>query len=234
MTINNFNFKTESIESILKTVDNKSEFLSLYKSALKQVLENNTCNKLLKNLYLYEKLTFDHSVNVSMIAAAIVYNDKIINISMLDVINASLFHDIGKTMINKQIITGEHKLSKHEKKLISLHPVFGYNMLVNVPISNTAKKGVLYHHSNVSGTGYPNKLSNKEIPDIGKIIKIADVYDALVSKRSYKEAKNPIDAGKYILAHTDTQFDKQFTNTIEKLVNLYIEEESIFYANKII
>lgn len=233
MNIKHFNFKTASIELILKTVDDKSRFLSLYKSALKQILENPECNKLLKRIYKFDKATFEHSVNVSLIAAVIYYNENLPDMNMIDVINAGLFHDVGKTMINKKILLSSEKLSQRDKKLISLHPSFGYNMLSPIPMSNTAKKGVLYHHCNIKGKSYPMKINDREIPIIGRLLKIADVFDALISKRSYKEAKNPIDVSAYILNNVDIQFDKNLISSIEKLIKIIIKEENALYGTQI-
>lgn len=231
MTINNINLNTESIKSVIKTVKHKKHFLNSYKNCLKQILENDSCNQWLTKLYSFNKDIFTHSVNVSVIAAVIYHNENIKDIKMLDVINSGLFHDIGKCMISREILLSSTKLSKHEKRLISLHPEFGYNILANIPISNIAKRGVLFHHENFGGNGYPNNKRNEEIPLTGRILKIADVYDALVSKRSYKEAKTPISAASYIIYDTNFQFDKSLMTTMHRIVNFADKEEHTHYGN---
>ena len=103
-----------------------------------------------------------------------------------------LLHDIGKSKIPDRILYKPGPLNDEEWRIMGEHPQIGYDMLYNnVKITTNVRLGILLHHENVDGTGYPRKLKGQKIPEFARIIHIADVYDAMIQKRSYKEAYDP-------------------------------------------
>ncbi len=94
-------------------------------------------------------------------------------------------HDIGKIFIPRNILFKDGKLTDEEYEIIKNHTVFGYNLCMKDPKLKTFAEGALYHHECLDGSGYPNAVSGKEIPYASQIIHVADVYDALVTKRHY-------------------------------------------------
>lgn len=97
-------------------------------------------------------------------------------------------HDIGKVGINQQIIKKKGKLNAIEFDEIKTHVIIGHKMLKNAPISDIAKNIIKYHHEKWNGNGYIDGLKGEAIPIEARIVGIADVFDALISKRVYKEA----------------------------------------------
>lgn len=131
-------------------------------------------------------------------------------------------HDIGKTNIPKEILNKPDILSEEEFKEVRKHPRYGYDILKeNDNISSVVRNAVYSHHENEDGTGYPRGLTSDKIHLFAKIIHIADVYDALTARRSYKEPLNPADALEYLMAYAGTMFDKTVLETFIKYVAPY-------------
>jgi HD-GYP domain-containing protein (c-di-GMP phosphodiesterase class II) len=95
-------------------------------------------------------------------------------------------HDVGKIKIPNSILLKEGALNKEEMELMMMHPVYGEEILGDSPRLLVAREVALAHHENWDGSGYPHRLKGDNIPLAGRIVKVADVYDALRSERSYK------------------------------------------------
>ena len=95
-------------------------------------------------------------------------------------------HDIGKTFIPPSILQKNGKLTDEEYEIMKTHTTIGYKMCMQDKKLIPYAAGPLYHHEGLDGSGYPNGLTKKDIPLEGKIIRVADEYDAITSKRQYK------------------------------------------------
>ena len=131
-----------------------------------------------------------------------------------DVIKAAPLHDLGKIAIPDSILTKPGRLTPEEFEYIKIHPKKGYSIVKTI-LRNTqdecllkvAENIALYHHEKYDGTGYPDGLKGDAIPLEARIMAIADVYDALVSKRCYKESIPHEEAFKVIKDSMGTHFD---------------------------
>jgi len=101
---------------------------------------------------------------------------------------SSILHDVGKIYIPVSILKKPAKLSPDEWEIMKTHTIRGEQLLVNKPYFQTARQIARCHHENFDGTGYPNGISGGAIPIAAQIAKLADMYDALITKRPYKEA----------------------------------------------
>lgn len=124
---------------------------------------------------------------------------------------ASTMHDVGKLLIPSEILEKPGKLTDEEYAIIKTHTTMGGQLLENVEgeemrLSRTI---ALQHHERPDGKGYPQSLTGDEISLEGKIVAVADVYDALTSRRSYKDAWQEEDAYQEILKGRGTQFDSK-------------------------
>ena len=131
-----------------------------------------------------------------------------------------LFHDIGKIGIPDSILQKNGHLSKYEYSIIKKHPEIGANILSTASIFQDIIPIVKYHHERYDGKGYPENLSGKKIPYLARITAVADTFDAMTSKRSYRDAL-PLDCViSEIQRCKGSQFDPKIAETfIEILKN---------------
>lgn len=118
-----------------------------------------------------------------------------------------LFHDIGKTGIPDSILLKESKLSDEEYSQIKNHPMIGVHMLGDAAIFTDILPIVKHHHERYDGRGYPSQLVGDDIPYVARIAAVADTFDAMTSKRSYRDSL-PIDVVRAEIERcSGTQFD---------------------------
>ncbi len=111
-------------------------------------------------------------------------------------------HDIGKLFIPSSILQKPGKLTNEEYDVMKTHTTLGYNMCMKDLELRPYANGALYHHEALNGTGYPNGLTKKDIPYEAQIIRVADEYDAIVSKRQYKSHIGISDTLKILIEDT--------------------------------
>ena len=140
--------------------------------------------------------------------------------------NASMMHDIGKLLIPSEILEKPGKLTDEEYKEIKNHTVYGDKLLKDVEgdVLVCARKIAYEHHERPDGKGYPRGLKGKSISIEGKIVAVADVYDALTSKRTYKEAWDSKQAYDEIIKNSGTQFDK---TVVKAFIDAYDQIDEI-------
>ena len=111
-------------------------------------------------------------------------------------------HDIGKLFIPPAILQKPSKLTEEEYEVMKKHTTLGYEMCMKDLKLRPYAAGPLYHHEALNGTGYPQRLTKKDIPYEGQIIRVADEYDAIVSKRQYKSHIGISDTLKILVEET--------------------------------
>ncbi len=133
-----------------------------------------------------------------------------------------LFHDVGKIGVPDSILLKDSKLTQDEYSEIKNHPLIGVHILSNATIFQDLIPIVKHHHERYDGTGYPSKLSGENIPYLARITAIADTFDAMTSKRTYRDAL-PIDVViSEIQKCSGTQFDPDIANIfLDILKNSY-------------
>lgn len=145
---------------------------------------------------------------------------------------AAPLHDIGKVGIQDEILRKPGKLTDEEKEIMREHPIMGYNVLMEAAkglddktMIKIAADIALSHHEYYDGNGYPNKLKGDQIPLCGRVMAVADVYDALVSRRPYKDPYPHEVAVQEILKGKGAQFDPDvvdaFVSIADGLPELY-------------
>ena len=130
-----------------------------------------------------------------------------------------LLHDVGKIGVPDAIINKPAKLTDEEYAVIKTHPVLGESILKEIQEFPNLVMGARYHHERYDGKGYPSGLAGEEIPVAARIIAVADAYDAMSSKRAYrdvisqKQVRTEMERGK------GTQFDPVFADIMLKLID---------------
>lgn len=174
------------------------------------------------NLSTYDNYTYNHSVNVDILSVILGVACGLRDDELRKLSQAALLHDIGKTCVPIEIINKPGRLTDEEYTEVKKHPYYGYNMLRdNYEVSSVARNAILSHHENEDGSGYPRGLTKDKIHLFAKIIHVADVYDALTTKRVYKDAMNPADAMEYLMANAERMFDKKLVATFMEYVAPY-------------
>jgi len=121
---------------------------------------------------------------------------------------AGLLHDIGKIGIDEAVLRKEGKLTDQEFSRIKKHPSIGASILREIKQMRDIVPGVLCHHERIDGRGYPEGLAGEQIPLTGRIVGLADSFDAMTSKRTYREALTVEQALAEIERCLGTQFDE--------------------------
>ena len=136
-----------------------------------------------------------------------------------EIYRAGLLHDVGKIRVPEEIINKAGKLTEDEFSNIKVHPATGYHILSGISGSEQIAIAAKYHHERYDGKGYPNGLSGTQIPEVARILGVADSYDAMTSNRSYREGlpqdvvRAEIEKGK------GTQFDPEIADIMLEMMN---------------
>jgi len=126
---------------------------------------------------------------------------------------AGLLHDIGKIGIGETVLRKEQKLTSDEYDIIKAHPAVGAGILEQIKQMRNIIPGVLCHHERWDGKGYPHGLAGEKIPLIGRIVAVADTFDAMTSKRTYRDAMSLDRAISLIKEAAGTQLDDKIVET---------------------
>lgn len=164
--------------------ENKVDFYS--KTSLKSYNLDEAMRYQLSMLDSLDVFTRKHSENVANITCRLCERLKLNKDFTVYCTTCAFLHDIGKLFIPPSILQKKGSLTDEEYKVIKTHTTLGYNMCMDDPKLRPYANGALYHHEALNGTGYPNGLEKKDIPIEGQIIRVADEFDAIVSKRQYK------------------------------------------------
>ncbi|MGN0482601.1 MAG: HD-GYP domain-containing protein [Lachnospiraceae bacterium] len=184
------------------------------------------------NLKTFDNYTYEHSLSVSFYATLMGIALDFEKETLINLTVAGLFHDLGKQMIPESILNKPGKLTEEEYEKIKEHPYLGYKMLKQSDsISSTVRVAAYQHHENEDGTGYPCNLKGNQIYRFAKIIHIVDVYDALISKRPYKEPMPVPQALQFIQKNSGSMFNEQYVDVFLKIVPAYIKGTEVTLSN---
>ena len=133
---------------------------------------------------------------------------------------AGMLHDAGKLGITDAIISKNDSLTPEEYEVVKKHPVLGNQILSTIRDYPYICLGAHYHHERYDGTGYPEGLKGEEIPEIARIISVADAYDVMSSDRIYRKAIPREIIRQEIISGAGTQFDPEIAEVMLSLIDL--------------
>lgn len=189
---------------------------------VKQIMEKGTFSLDMTDLRSYDDYTYAHSVNVAILSCIIGIGMQMKEEELVTLVTAGLLHDLGKLSIPSEILNKPGRLSKEEYELMKSHARLSYEFIKERwDISAYIKNAVLYHHENVDGSGYPEGITDEELTIYARILHVADVYDALISKRPYKDGYSPYEACEYLMGGCGIMFDAEVVAVLLKYVPLY-------------
>lgn len=192
-------------------------------------------------IFFRDKETANHLVRTekymyTLISAYNKYYKTSKNLDEDKISKASILHDIGKIAIPDSILQKPGKLTESEFETMKKHTTVGNEILNfsnDIFILDTFKYArdiAYYHHEKWGGFGYPKGLKGDEIPLVARLMAVVDVYDALVSKRCYKDSVSHDEVMKYIFKNENNQFDPSILVVLDK-IHLDFKEISIKFAD---
>ncbi|MEG2221763.1 MAG: diguanylate cyclase [Oscillospiraceae bacterium] len=162
--------------------------------------------------------TFNHSENVGYYASELAYALGM-NAECVEIVKeAALLHDIGKIGIPEHILNKPGKLTAEEYTIMKGHVENSIGIIKHLPSLDYVIPAVLGHHERYDGTGYPRGIAGEDIPIMARILCVADSFDAMISKRSYKKAFSVDTALERLEAAACKQFDPQLVTLFVRLV----------------
>jgi putative nucleotidyltransferase with HDIG domain len=211
---------------ITRTLDHLEKIHSMERrKAGKMILDlvesggrNHTSILLLRSLKEYDHYTFDHSVNVAVLCASIASNlgfgeDEAGGIGM-----AALMHDIGKLYVPRKILQKRGRLSPSEWQHVKRHPVDGEKILREEGSDLLTRKVAYEHHMRYDMTGYPTPREGERCLDASNIVRIADSYDALTTKRPYRRQLSPFEAIKLMEKTQGSEFHPAYLDRFMQIL----------------
>lgn len=195
---------------------------SVVKNALIFIAESNSLNALAKMIG-HDYKTYEHATKVLWFTVAFLRNNPDIleqiepDYQALDEVQkkevlkqcgvGAMLHDIGKVFVPQDILNKNGPLNEVEWEIIKRHPLSGLAMLLDTENPIFVKKAVLHHHEDFHGGGYPMRLEGQNINILARVLRIVDVFDAMTSRRPYKDAMSPAKAVKIMIGTPAEKID---------------------------
>lgn len=182
-------------------------------------MNTNILRALVHTIDAKDRYTSGHSQRVADYAVAIAKRMGKSEEEQKIIYYAGLLHDVGKIRIPEEVINKPGKPTEEEYGQIKVHPISGYHILKGIHDDERIAYAAKYHHERYDGKGYPNGLEGENIPEIARIIGVADAYDAMASNRSYRSAlpqdviRSEIEKGK---GH---QFDEKIADIMLQIID---------------
>ena len=162
---------------------------------------------------------YSHSVNVAVISLVIGIALKLPRKNLESLCMGALIHDVGKTLIPKNLLTKNTELTPQEKTLFNQHTRLGYKYLSDAyNLNSVSKLIVLQHHERPDGTGYPDGLLGNKIIDLSKIVSVADAYDIMSTGTASQKSMFPSDVLEYLMSNAGKMFDYDIVNIFCRIV----------------
>ncbi len=207
-----------SVEEVLRNLE-KITSAQGRRASMKilEFVENESQNAsailLLNSLRSYDDYTFSHSVNVAVIAAAIARQSNFSEEEIDEITLAGLLHDIGKVYVPREIIHKTGRLTPHDWQLMKMHPVSGERILREEGVGGIARLVAYEHHMRFDFRGYPVVKEGYKMLDASHIVRIADSYDALTTKRPYRKQISPYEAINLMVTFRSKEFHPHYFDT---------------------
>ena len=188
---------------------------------------------LLRTLDLRDQMTARHSAAVARYSQAIARRAGLSKEQEELVHIAALLHDIGKFILPDRILKASVPLTEEDWMLIRRHPQQGARVVGALDGYGPVAELILAHHERVDGTGYPREIKGEEIPELARIISVADTYDVMTARDSYRRPMSPYQAIQELRRAAGTQLDPSFVAIFIQLlegrdIDFYPEERPDF------
>ncbi len=198
-----------------ETLGNYESSKTVVNDLVGNILDDNFTIQSLMHIAEHDFYTHTHSLNVSIYSLCLGSFLKLDTQRLIELGESALLHDLGKSKIDPDIINKDGKLTDKEFRKMMAHPSLGYTIGLKIGITNkNVLHGIKYHHEKMDGTGYPEGLLGNGIPLFARIICLCDIFDALTSKRSYKDDMSSFEAVKLIKTTMSGHVDLKLLNSL--------------------
>lgn len=197
-------------------------FTQLIRNIMDSLRNNHELLSLLADVFVYDNYIFNHSLNVALYSIAVGIELKLGERQLETLGMGAMLHDVGKMLIPFEILGKSGKLTEEEYELVKKHPEYGFKMLKNIhTVSLHVAHCAYQHHERLDGSGYPRGLKQDEIHDLGKIIAVADVFDAVTSNRVYRSALLPHEGLEILYSGAGQKFEIPIIEAFRRAVAIY-------------
>lgn len=185
--------------------------VKLVRSSAMQFAEDEISARELFAIFAKDYNTFTHSVQVSFLSMAFATSLGWLKGEVADIGAGALFHDVGKSAVDAEVLNKPGRLTSEEFELVRRHSVIGYEQLKKSRKFTPEQLDiVLHHHEDMSGGGYPDGLEGKAIHRYVRVVRIVDCFDALTTRRAYKESISQAEALRIMKEEMPGCFDPQY------------------------
>lgn len=213
----------ESMESIIKTGSlDYEKLVVVVGQIIDEIFSNEDVTLNLANLKAVDDYIFHHSVNVCILSIITGIYMGFNKTRLVDLGVGAILHDIGKTLVPRDILNKPARLSYDEFEVIKRHSSFGHDLITRINgLSKESAEVVLSHHERYDGTGYPYGKDKDSIHIYAKIASLADVFDAVTSDRIYGSKEDSYIAVSYILEDSGKKFEPEIVKTFLRVIGYY-------------
>ena len=174
---------------------------------------------ILNIISLNDMYTGKHQYKVAQISKMIAEELKLSPESVKGIYQISIIHDIGKVKVPSQILNKPGPLNKNEFEFIKQHPVVGYNILKDIEFPWPVAETILMHHEKLDGSGYPSGLKGSEILFEAKILTIADIIEAILSPRPWRDSLTPKEVADELIGNRGKKYDPEIVDVAIGIIN---------------
>ena len=215
----------EKTKSLYESVRNGAtiDFDSMKKEVnnmLSSVLDNKDAHSYLSMLKRKDETMYKHAVDVATLSAITAGELNLTKVDMANIMLGALVHDIGKVLIQENILTKEN-LTKEEEAILKKHPTQGYKLVKRDNLDDNIADIVLEHHEKYDGSGYPFQKENKDISLYSKIVSVCNTFNNLITKGEHGIPFTPDKAVKIIISLAKKDFDTDVVKAFQKAVGFY-------------
>ncbi len=202
-------------------------------SVISEILRTPDVQVSLNDIASNDEYTYTHSVSTMvyalMIARKLNYSEQKMTILGM----GTLLHDIGKMLIDKEVMFKEGELTKQEYQYVKMHALYGYQAMRRITAVPEQVRQIAYmHHERLDGSGYPQGLTGSDLNEYVRIVSIADVYDALTTDRCYRKKWPANKAMDFLLERSEKEFDPELVGVFTQQLAVYPNGSLVRLSNQ--
>ncbi len=191
-------------------------------SFIESVFRNDAAAATMFKLKRFDEYSYTHCINVAVLSIILGKHVGLDKATLRDIGIAGMFHDVGKARIPEAILNKPGKLSPQEFHVMKTHVLESYKIMREQKgLPADVLRGILEHHERYDGTGYPRGIARGDIGNYARVISVVDVYDALTSKRCYRDAVPASSALRQMYDWRETTFPPRSIESFIKCIGVY-------------